>query len=161
MPDEPNGKNGNTGTPPADTSPEKAYTKEEFDAALQRETDRRLTKAQTKWAEDLKTAFGTSDIEQAKKHVETISGQAKQAEIRAAFAERATTAGIVDLKAAWAVAKEYGLISEKGDVDLKKLESDHPSLFGPKPRSVGGAPTGDPPQKRNMTALLRKAATGV
>jgi multidrug efflux pump subunit AcrA (membrane-fusion protein) len=167
MPDETNGNAANAGTgdsaaanAKADTG--KVWTEKEFQDALTREADRRVSQAQAKWAEDMKATLGTTDLSGVKSQLETLASQAKQTEARANFAEAAITQGIADVKAAWAVAKEYGLINEKGRTDFEELKKNHPSLFA-QPRT--GTPAGRPasagePGKTNVTALLRDAVRG-
>jgi hypothetical protein len=89
-----------------------------------------VTDAQKKWREDL-AAQVTAKDKDAETKITTVLEQAKQAETRAAFAELAHGAGIADIRAAWAVVKEYGLANDKGVVDFNKLKDAHPALFAP------------------------------
>jgi multidrug efflux pump subunit AcrA (membrane-fusion protein) len=167
MPYDTNGNAANAGTgdsaaanAKADTG--KVWTDKEFQDALTREADRRVSQAQAKWADDMKATLGTADLNGVKSQLETLASQAKQTEARANFAEAAITQGIADVKAAWAVAKEYGLINEKGKTDFEELKKNHPSLFA-QPRN--GTPAGRPasagePGKTNVTALLRDVVRG-
>ncbi len=148
--------NGNN----AGTDERAKWTPEQWADFAQREADRRVTEAQKKWREDL-TAQLTAKDRDAEQRIAATLEKAKQAETRAAFVERANDAGVADLRAAWAVVREYGLADDKGRVDFDKLKADHPTLFaGQKPvRSVAGTPgdTGNN-NKLDMTALIRQSA---
>ena len=137
------------------------WTPEQWADFTQRESDRLVSEAQKKWRDDLAAQLTAKDKD-AETRISAVLEQAKQAEARAEFAERATDAGISDVRAAWAVVKEYGLANDKGLVDFKKLKDAHPALFGIAVRqSVAGKP-GDVTRdgKTDMTALLRRAARG-
>ena len=136
------------------------WTPEQWADFTQRESDRRVTEAQKKWREDLAAQLAAKDKD-AETRITSVLEQAKQAETRAACAERAHEAGIADIRAAWAVVKEYGLASDKGEVDFKKLQDAHPALFVSKSvQSVAGKPGDVTHGKTNMTALLRAEARG-
>lgn len=135
------------------------YTAEEHRAELQREADRRVSEAQRKWREQL-DATVADKTKDAESKLAELTGKASEAEARATFAEEASSQGVTDVRAAYAVAKAEGLIKD-GKPDWKKLQSEHPALFG-KPRVTAAADPADagPKQKPNMTQLL-KAAAGV
>jgi len=135
----------------------KTYTQADLDAAIQREADRRVTEAQKKWRSDLETTIADKTKDSDAKLTE-LTGKASEAEARATFAEEAGAQGVTDIRAAYAVAKSEGLIKD-GKPDWKKLQSEHPALFG-KLRTTAAAEKADigSKQKPNMTQLLRAAA---
>ena len=142
------------------TKNKSGWTQQEFEDALQREADRRVSQAQDKWASTVKEALGTNDLNAVKTQLEKLQAEASTAKNRAAFAETAHTQGIADIKAAWAVAKEYALIDDKGRVDFEKMKTEHPSLFGNngKPTNPGGrTPDTGGKKNMNMTDILRNA----
>jgi hypothetical protein len=144
------------------TDERSGWTAEQWQDFAQREADRRVTEAQKKWREDL-TAQLTAKEQDAETRIGAVLEKAKQAETRAAFAERANEAGIADIRAAWAVVKEYGLADNTGAVDFKKLKDAHPALFAGAKQSVAGRPsdTGAKTGKPDMNALIRGSLTGV
>jgi hypothetical protein len=169
MPDEANGNAGIAGTGDkaaagnAKAEAGKVWTESEFQDALTREADRRVSQAQAKWADDMKATLGTTDLNGVKNQIEALATEAKQIKARADFAEASISQGISDIKAAWAVAKEYGLISDKGKADFDELKKNHPSLFAITQRT--GTPAGRPasagdPGKTNVTAMIRDAVRG-
>jgi len=139
------------------------WTVEQWQEYAQREADKRVTDAQKKWRTDLAAQLTAKD-QDAETRIVAALEQAKQAETRAAFAERANEAGITDVRAAWAVVKEYGLSDDKGGVDFKQLKDNHPALFGAAKQSVSVAgrkpDTGENPGgKPDMNKLLIGALT--
>ncbi len=141
-----------------ETNERAKWTPEQWETWAAREADRRVSDAQKKWRGDL-TAQLTAKDQDAETRVQTALQQAQQAETRAAFAERATTVGIADVRAAWAVVKEYGLANDKGEVDFDKMKDAHPSLFAAQPRKTtpaGRTPDTGGKNKLSMTDILRK-----
>ena len=136
------------------------WTPEQWADFTQRESDRRVTEAQKKWREDLAAQL-TAKEQDAETRINAVLEQAKQAETRAAFAERANEAGIADVRAAWAVVKEYGLADDKGAVDFKALKDAHPALFAASVRqSVAGRPADTDVQiatPKTLGAALKQA----
>jgi hypothetical protein len=136
-----------------------AWDTAQWDRHVQSETDRRVKDAQKKWREDLAAQLTAKDKD-AETKITGVLEQAKQAEARAAFAELAHKEGIADIRAAWAVVKEYGLMSDKGGVDFNKLKDAHPALFAAAKNTVVRHvdDTKGANGKTDMTALIRHAA---
>lgn len=133
------------------------YTQAEFDAALQREADRRVGQAQKKWRDEQAELIADKTKDADTKLAE-LTTRASEAEARATFAEGANKEGVVDIKAAYAVAKSEGLIKD-GKPDWKRLRDEHPALFGATTRKTSANDTPDLKKgKPDMNALLRAAA---
>jgi hypothetical protein len=154
-----NGNGGGAGTAQGSQDDRTKWTTDQWQDFTQRESDRRVTDAQKKWREDLAAQLTAKDKD-AEQKISTVLEQAKQAEARAAFVELAHASGIADVKAAWAVVKEYGLSDSKGNVDFGKLKDAHPSLFvgQSKPSVVHRQDDAGNGEKLNMTKILRLAA---
>lgn len=137
-------------------------TQQDFEEALNREADRRVSQAQAKWVEDLTKELGTKDLSAVKSRLETLQAEAQTATARAEFTEAAHKNGISDIKGAWAIAKAENLIDDKGGVDFEKLKTEHPGLFGTSQKQTLLNRNADTGQKKgiDMTAELRKAAIG-
>ena len=152
---------GATGTGDQAKDERAGWTVEQWQDFHQREADRRVTEAQKKWREDLAAQLTAKD-QDAEQRISTVLEQAKQAETRAAFAELAHKAGIADIRAAWAVVKEYGLADDKGSVNFDTLKEAHPALFATQNKTTTAVRPVDDTKgsdgKINMTAVIRNEA---
>lgn len=139
------------------------WTPDQWADFTQREADRRVTEAQKKWRDDL-TAQLTAKDRDAESKIQEALAKAEQAETRAAFVERAGTAGVVDVKAAWAVVQTEGdtFRDRRGGVDFDKLKAEHPSLFVSAAKQSIASHRADVGTggKTDMNALLRGARIG-
>jgi len=133
------------------------WSREEWERFASSEADRRVTQALKQKETEYKTLL--SDQEKtAEEKLKAYETQLANERARAVFAEQALENNVSDIKAAWAVAREYGLVSDDR-VDWSELRERHPSLFAQrKQTSAASAPgdvNGQPP---DINTLLRRAA---
>lgn len=83
------------------------------------------------------------------KQLETLTGQMGETETRATFYEGAHEAGVKNLRLAWIAAKEFDLISSKGDVNFDQLKQQAPELFA-SAKTVPNAHAGNGAQQPGM-----------
>ena len=143
------------------TTDERAkWTTSDWEDFAQREADRRVTDAQKKWRQDLTEQLTAKEKDAETKITEALT-KAEQAETRAAFVEQATSAGIADLKAAWALVQtsKDDFTDRRGNVDFEKLKTEHPALFGGgnKQRPVGNAPGDAQTAPKNLGEAMKQA----
>jgi hypothetical protein len=161
------------GTPSTTTAPA-AEPPATFDAWLQKQ-DEHSRKLLDEHVSGLKSALGSERTEKGKlaKQLTELAkkaedGSALKSELeklaadnetktrRVEFLEQAATAGVSDLKLAWAAVQSSGddFKDRKGNIDFKALQEAHPALFGkpeaPKTPPVNGA-AGTGRQKPNNT----------
>ena len=81
---------------------------------------------------------------------------------KADFYEEAHEEGVSNIKLAYVVAKEDGLIDKRGKIDFKTMKESYPELFGKKKMPPGGAGDGTdtelPGRKVTMNDLIRAKA---
>lgn len=127
-------------------------------SALKSERDARgeAEKSLRKVAADLEAG---SD---AQKQVLELADAEAAASQKAEFYEEAHEADVKNLKLAYVVAKQDGLIDKRGKINFKQLKEDYPELFVKKFVPDGGAGDGTgtklPGGKVDMNALIRKKA---
>ena len=162
--------NGNAGANPAqgsgdsgsggsgDSNANKTFTPEE----LQREIDRAVNNAHKKWKTDLDSAISAKESD-LKGQIEALQQRSEDAINRAAFTDAAVEAGITDIKAAWAVARELEYWDRgKGTLDVDSMKKNHPGLFGTVKKSAGVGASGNAGQSGPQTVddFIRSQAGG-
>jgi hypothetical protein len=125
--------------------------------ALTSEREQRKT-FEAQLREAAKKAEKGSEMEAA---LTAMAEKAADAERQARFYEVAGAAGITNLRLAWIVAKEAGLIDRQGIVNMEALKSQFPELFrgpaaGKGNAGAGIGQTGGP--KPDMNAFIRRSA---
>jgi len=147
-----NGDAGATGK--QDKDERAAWTVEDWT----REIDRRVNEAHKKWRADMQAALAAKDAD-AESKIAKMQADLREAESRAIFGERALAAGVIDIVAAYAVAKAKNLLSDAG-CDFDRLKREHPALFATATRADAAAgrrgDTGDD-GKLNMSRVLAQA----
>ena len=139
------------------------WSQQDWEKWANQEADRRTSKtveSLTAKLADTKTS-AESRVADALAQAQAAQADAKLAKVRADFIEAATTAGVSDVSAAWAVASAESLISDKGTADFEKLKSAHPALFGgvgTKPDAAGRQQdVGQGGKTRDMNKIIRSA----
>jgi hypothetical protein len=103
-------------------------------------SEREARKALEKQLKDLAgKAEKGSELE---KQLADLANQSAQNTERAEFYEAAHGAGVSNLKLAYAIAREEGLIDAKGRVDFDEMRKAFPELFKSTQRSSGNAGSG-------------------
>ena len=108
------------------------------------EVDRRVNEAVAKREAKVRETLEAKGRD-AEAKVAALSAELAAAQSRATFADLATKAGLTDIKAGFAVARELGYFDgEKLDADA--MRAAHPGLFagaggGPKPTGAGSGST--------------------
>lgn len=122
----------------------------------EREARREAQKQLRAVADDLKEGS------EARGKLTKLADDFAEAEAKTDFYEQAHGEGVTDLKLAYIVAKEEGLIDKRGKVDFTKMKEAHSSLFVSKKRppghggqGAGGEGSGQP---KDMNAAIRAAA---
>lgn len=133
------------------------WTRDEWERHVTSEVDRRVARTLKDKEAEYKALL--SDRQKtAEEKLKAYETQLANERARAVFAEQALENNVSDIKAAWAVAREYGLVSDDR-VDWSELRERHPSLFAQrKQTSAASAPgdvNGQPP---DINTLLRRAA---
>jgi hypothetical protein len=143
----------------------KTYTEDEFNAALQRESDRRVSDALKKSQDKLDSivASKTMDAETKVKAIteekEKLSQEKAQLEAYSDFSDAAYAAGIRNVKAAYAVARDGEYFDARGRFQIDRFRKDNSEFFS-RPatvdagRGAGGTTTG----AGGMNAFIRAAA---
>ena len=127
-------------------------------SALQSERDQRKT-----FEKQLKDAVAKVDAgTEARKQLDTLTGQLESQAQQAEFYEAAHSAGVANLKLAWlAVQQDESLVDRHGRADMARLKEKYPELF-PSPKTpAGNAGTGtqkDPSGSGGMNEFIRKSA---
>jgi hypothetical protein len=167
MADEQGGQSGNQKPNPSgggagagmstDKDERSTWNTAQWEAFTNREADRRVTEALKKRETEFKVMLDDtkSSAEQKLKDYQT---QLTQERARAEFHAAAIGEGVVDVKAAWAVAVQFSLIKDD-KTDWKELKAAHPTLFrDTRQTSSAGKPgdTGTGPV--DMSTLIRRAA---
>lgn len=124
------------------------------------DSERETRKALEKQLKDLAgKAEKGSDLE---RQLTELLTQQSQAEARAAFYEDAHAAGITNLKLAWLVVGNDGLMDGRGRVDFAALKQRYPELFGAATRTAPGNAGSGTQQPgtgaRSMNEFIRAAA---
>ncbi len=98
----------------------------------------------------------------AQKELLTVADELEEANRRVDFFEDAHGEGITNLKLAYMVAVDEGLIDKRGKVNFGALKEQFPELYGKKPaKPPGNAGDGTqttPGSKVDMNEFIRKAA---
>lgn len=98
----------------------------------------------------------------AQKEVLKLADEVALGNAKADFYEEAHEEGVSNLKLAYVVAREDGLIDKRGKINFDKMKESYPELFGKKKVPPGGAGEGtggkQPGEKVDMNALIRKKA---
>ena len=128
------------------------FTKEQVESQTSAAVNAALRKHR-----DEQAAIIADKTKDAESRLAEVGKRAEEAEAKAAFAEEANSQGVTDIRAAYAVAKAEGLI-QNGKPDWKKLQAEHPALFGKVTRTTAAGDKTDSSSKPNMTQLLRAAA---
>ena len=127
-------------------------------SALQSERDQRKD-----FEKQLKDAVSQVEAgSEARKKLDTLTGQLEAQAQQADFYEAAHAAGVANLRLAWmAVQQDESLVDRHGRADMARLKEHYPELF-PSPKSpAGNAGTGTqtPPQgARGMNDFIRQAS---
>lgn len=150
------GATGNGGGTGEGAGKEK-WTQEDWERYANSEADRRaantLKKQEEKYASLLSDTKTTAESK-----LQEYESQLATARAQADFLSTATTQGISDPRAAWAVAREFGHIKD-GKVDWEKMKADHPLLFGGAAKQTSAAAAPDIGNgKPDINKLLRQAA---
>jgi len=99
---------------------------------------------------------------EARKEADKLANEVALGNQKADFYEEAHEEGVSNLKLAYVVAVQDGLISSRGKIDFKTMKEEYPELFGRKivPPGAAGEGTGGrlPGEKVDMNALIRKKA---
>ena len=137
-----------------------AWTAQDWERHVQREADRRVTDALKK-SEEKYTALLADTKTTAEQKLNEYQTQLAQERARAEFLGAATQKGVNDVRAAWAVAREFGYLS--GDkVNWDGMREAHPGLFlapAKTTSAAAGAPdVGTRGSKPDMNRLIRQAA---
>ena len=105
-----------------------------------------------------KTATEGSEL---KKQIDDFANNLQQAESRAAFYEEAHSAGVKNLKLAWAAAQTFDAKDRDGNVDFDKLKKAAPELFittvKTPPANAGAGAGQQGLTKPDMNAFMRGA----
>lgn len=106
-----------------------------------------------------KTATEGSEL---KKQIDEFANNLQLSESRAAFYEEAHSAGVKNLKLAWAAAQTFEAKDRNGNVDFAKLKEAAPELFAlpvaKTPPANAGAGAGQQGiVKQDMNAFMRNA----
>ena len=123
---------------------------------LNREADRRATAAR-KAALAEQQALIADATKTAEAKLAEISAKAEEAERYATFCDAATQNGIRNLKAAYAVAREFGLVKD-GKFDVSEFKKKAPEFFASTVGAAPGAGTQSPAPTGGMNAFIRAAA---
>ena len=156
----PDSKPGNGGDAGMDAGKEK-WNQDDWERYANSEADRRSANALKRMEDKYQSLLGdTKTTAEAK--LKEYESQLATARAQADFLGAATTMGVVDTKAAWAVAREFGHIAD-GKVEWEKMKADHPLLFGggvpqKQTSAAGAAPDVGGGGKPDMNKLLRQAA---
>lgn len=88
------------------------------------------------------------------KQLGELLSQQQGAQTRAEFYEAAHAAGVSNLKLAYVVASQEGLIDQKGRVNFDEMKKQFPELFGASPKPApGNAGTGTNNQLSDRTSM--------
>ena len=152
-----NGDGGNAGAGTGDERDK--WTRTDWERHVQSEADRRVTDALKK-TEDKYKALLADTKTNADEKLNQYQTQLAQERARAEFLAAATTKGISDVKAAWAVAREFGYLD--GDkTNWDAMKEAHPGLFVTPSKTVsaaGASPDVGTNGKPDMNKLIRAAA---
>lgn len=150
---DPNANGGNAGGS-GDNKPN-TETKPLTEADVQREADRRVNEAHKKWKADLDAAVADK-TKDAETKLAAITAKAEEASRYASFLEAATTAGIRNARAAYAVAVAHGQL-DGGKFNAEKFKTENPEFFAPMPNANAGAGAGKPSNTTDVNDALRSA----
>lgn len=96
------------------------------------------------------------------KQLNDLLTQQQTAQTRAEFYEAAHAAGVSNLKLAFLVASQEGLIDQKGRVNFDEMKKSFPELFGasqkPAPANAGTGTNAPTAGAQNMNQFIRRAA---
>lgn len=119
------------------------------------DSEREARKGMEKQIKDLAAkAEKGSDLE---RQLTELVNQQNAAEVRAAFYEEAHSVGISNLKLAYIVASQEGMIDQKGRVNWEGLKKGYPELFAatikPAPGNAGSG-TGSAPGQKSANQIM-------
>jgi hypothetical protein len=137
----------------AKTDTPKTFT----EADIQREADRRVSLAQKKWREEQAELLAAKDKD-AETKIKELSSKAEEAQRYGDFVDAAHSAGIRNIKAAYAVAVAHGHINARGKFDVDAVRKDNPEFFQPAANANAGAGAGGATNTGGMNAYIRQAA---
>lgn len=98
---------------------------------------------------------------EARKKLDELSGQLEAQGRQAEFYEAAHAAGVTNLKLAWLVVQQDGLMDKQGRVNWQAFAQAYPELIRKQAAPAGNAGAGTqnpPPSGVGMNAFIRKAA---
>lgn len=94
--------------------------------------------------------------------LDKLTGDLDSMNARQSFYEQAHGMRVVDLKSAFVLARESGLVNNQGQTDWKAFQEQHPYMFerAQVPRANAGSGTSTPPpaQPADMNELIRRKA---
>ena len=127
-------------------------------SALQSERDQRKD-----FEKQLKSTVAQVDAgTEARKQLDTLTGQLESQAQQAEFYEAAHMAGVANLKLAWlAVQQDESLVDRHGKADMGRLKESYPELFTSPKTPAGNAGTGtqkDPTGAGGMNEFIRKSS---
>lgn len=124
------------------------------------ESERSDRKTLAKQVKELSDKAGEGSA--LKEQLDKLNSEMENREMRAVFYEEAHKQKVVDLKAAFVIAKDSGLIDDRGRIDWDTFKTQHGYLIErqPTPRANAGNGTTapQPSASTDMNALIRKAA---
>ena len=113
-------------------------------------------------AEQLREATGQLEAgSKARQDLEAYQVKLQEAEQRADFMTEASGQGIINIQAAWALARAFDTFDRRGNVQWDQLKEQAPELFAqPAPaRGNAGSGTSAPPsQAQDMNTYIRRMA---
>ena len=127
-------------------------------SALKSERDQRRD-----FEKQLREAVGQVEAgSEARKKLDTLTGQLETQAQQADFYEAAHAAGVANLRLAWmAVQNDESVLDRRGNVDMARLKEKYPELF-PSPKAAAGnagAGTQTTPQgAKGMNDFIRQAS---
>ena len=154
----PNLTGGGAGTGGSTDKDERAtWDRAKWEAFATSEADRRVTDALKKKEIEFKALLDNTKST-AEEKLSDYQKQLAQERARAEFHAAAVSEGVVDVKAAWAVAVQFSLIKDD-KTDWKGLKEAHPTLFRDTRQTSSAGKQGDTGAGPvDMNTLIRRAA---
>lgn len=142
-----------TQTGAATTQSPEVFTKEQVESLKSAAINAALKKVREEQAELL-----AAKDRDAETKLSELSKRAEEAQRYGDFVDAAHSAGIRNIKAAYAVAVAHGHINARGKFDVDAFRKDNPEFFQPAANANAGAGAGGATNTGGMNAYIRQAA---